>query len=73
MPFVCPSCGLRRNVERVIRLELCPRCQAEGKDVYLIDDAGPVAGRRRHDLIGLLATARGELSDSKSDARRERP
>jgi Zn-finger nucleic acid-binding protein len=61
MPLVCPSCNLERDVEGIGRLDLCPRCRTEGRDVYMIE-APATDRRRRTDLIGLLATARGELA-----------
>jgi Zn-finger nucleic acid-binding protein len=61
VPLVCPSCNLESHVEGTVRLELCPRCRAEGREVYMAEL--PAARRRRRtDLIGLLATARGELA-----------
>ena len=61
MRRVCPSCKFVSDVEPTVRLELCPKCQAEGREVYLIDAPRPKRARRT-DLIGLLATARGELA-----------
>jgi hypothetical protein len=59
--LVCPSCKLERRVEGVARLELCPRCLASGREVYLVE-GGATARPRRTDLIGLLASARAELA-----------
>ena len=58
--LVCGRCGFSRSEEAGIRLGLCPRCQAGGKEVYLERKRA----RRRYDLVGLLAIARAELRRS---------
>jgi hypothetical protein len=56
--YVCPSCAFQAPTARSSSMP-CPRCNAEGKTVYLRSDGdGPI--RRRHDLIGLMAAARAE-------------
>jgi hypothetical protein len=63
--LICPTCNFQRGVEGAVRLELCPRCAADGRDVYLVE-ARRRAVPARHDLIGLLATARGELARARA-------
>lgn len=69
MPLVCPSCGFRDKPEAVVRLELCPKCGSEDRDVYLVDEAHPSGPRR--DLMGLLDTAREQLRRAGRGARPE--
>ena len=60
MMLVCARCGFSRSEEAGIRLGLCPRCQAGGKEVYLERKRA----RRRYDLVGLLADSRAQLRRS---------
>lgn len=61
MSLVCPKCKFRRSAEAGVRLEVCPRCEAMGREAYL---SRPSRGSARHplDLIDLTSTARKELA-----------
>lgn len=63
--LVCPKCKFRRRAEAGLRLETCPRCGVEGHEVYLVKAEKPVRVRRL-DLVGLMSTAREELSRVRS-------
>ena len=58
--LVCRRCRFQRPDDAAARLSLCPRCQRDGTDVYLVDDKDDRV-RRRYDLVGLLATARSQI------------
>ena len=70
MSLVCPQCNFHRDVGGVARLELCPVCQSQGNEVYLEEVDETPARRRRHDLIGLLAAARGQIQEARAARRR---
>jgi hypothetical protein len=64
--LVCPRCNLQRQSDPALRLDLCPRCQTVGKEIYLEAVREPVIpARRRYDLYGLLASARAQLELSR--------
>jgi hypothetical protein len=67
--LACPQCQFQRDGGALGRPGLCPRCQREGEDVYLVaSDLPKVPGRR--DLRGLLANARAELANARSESAR---
>ena len=67
--YVCPSCAFQAPTARSSSMP-CPRCNTEGKTVYLRSNGdGPI--RRRHDLIGLMAAARAEARRVADRARPE--
>jgi hypothetical protein len=71
MQLSCPVCNYATSrAHRALKLEVCPRCRADGHEVYLTDAAEqPRHARRRiHAVTGLARAAErmrsGEIEPS---------
>jgi hypothetical protein len=64
MRLTCPVCDyVESRAHRAWRLEVCPRCRDDGREVYLADSAAePNAARIRPRPLGRLAGAASRVS-----------
>ena len=47
MQLTCPDCGLTKAREALSwRLETCPDCRNEGREVYLVNPEAPVSATK---------------------------
>ena len=58
MQLTCPACEYTHSGARQAwRLEVCPRCHAEGREVYLAESVERKGVRRRRPLTSLARAA----------------